>query len=57
MVKNKKLVNDGRFEIQVDELVHRPRSGAAVIALQSEFYRAAAATDANHQPQRISAPG
>lgn len=39
MVKNKKLVNNGRFETQVDELVHRPRSGAAVIALQSEFYR------------------
>nr|WP_249060517.1 alpha/beta hydrolase [Desulfobacter hydrogenophilus] len=39
MVKNKKLVNDGRFESQVDKLVHRPRSGAAVIALQSEFYR------------------
>lgn len=39
MVKNKKLVNDGRFEFQVDKLVHRPRSGAAVIALQSEFYR------------------
>lgn len=39
MVKNKKLVNNGRFEIHVDELVHRPRSGAAVIALQSEFYR------------------
>nr|WP_320193047.1 alpha/beta hydrolase [uncultured Desulfobacter sp.] len=39
MVKNKKLVNDGRFEIQVDKVVHRPRSGAAVIALQSEFYR------------------
>ena len=39
MVKNKKIVNNGRFEIQVDELVHRPRSGAAVIALQTEFYR------------------
>nr|WP_321397978.1 alpha/beta hydrolase [uncultured Desulfobacter sp.] len=39
MVKNKKLVKDGRFELQVDKLVHRPRSGAAVIALQSEFYR------------------
>ncbi|WP_020589032.1 1-acyl-sn-glycerol-3-phosphate acyltransferase [Desulfobacter curvatus] len=39
MVKNKKLVNNGRFEFPVDKLVHRPRSGAAVIALQSEFYR------------------
>lgn len=39
MVKNKKLVQDGRFEFPVDKLVHRPRSGAAVIALQSEFYR------------------
>jgi esterase/lipase/1-acyl-sn-glycerol-3-phosphate acyltransferase len=39
MVKNKKLVNEGRFEFPVDKLVHRPRSGAAVIALQSEFYR------------------
>jgi len=39
MVKDKKLVNDGRFEFQVDKLVHRPRSGAAVIALQCEFYR------------------
>ncbi len=39
MVKNKKIVNNGRFEIQVDELVHRPRSGAAIIALQCEFYR------------------
>ncbi len=39
MVKNKKTVNDGRFEIHVDEFVHRPRSGAAVIAIQSEFYR------------------
>ncbi|MCG8553299.1 MAG: alpha/beta hydrolase [Desulfobacterales bacterium] len=39
MVKNKKLVNNGTFEFEVDKLVHRPRSGAAVIALQSEFYR------------------
>lgn len=39
MVKNKKIVNEGRFEFQVDKLVHRPHSGAAVIALQSEFYR------------------
>ena len=39
MVKNKKLVKDGRFEFPVDKLVQRPRSGAAVIALQSEFYR------------------
>ncbi|MCP3924094.1 MAG: alpha/beta fold hydrolase [Desulfobacterales bacterium] len=39
MVKNKKIFEDGQFMISSDEGKHRPHTGAATLALRSEFYR------------------
>ncbi|ACN15579.1 EstA [Desulforapulum autotrophicum HRM2] len=39
MVKNKKLVQSDEFKITHDTGVSRPHTGAAVIALTTEFYR------------------
>ena len=39
MVKNKKLISHDHFEIQLDDQITRPHTGAATIALRCEFYR------------------
>ncbi|MBF0413419.1 MAG: 1-acyl-sn-glycerol-3-phosphate acyltransferase [Desulfamplus sp.] len=39
MVKNKKITSDGDFKLYEDGQVQRPRTGAATLALQTEFYR------------------
>ncbi|MBF0229454.1 MAG: hypothetical protein HQK63_07680, partial [Desulfamplus sp.] len=39
MVKNKKITSDGDFRLFEDGQVQRPRTGAATLALQTEFYR------------------
>lgn len=39
MVKNKKVVVDEGFAVFQDGAVQRPHTGAAVLALQTEFYR------------------
>lgn len=39
MVKNKKLVNHFDFQLTDDRETHRPHTGAAAVALRSEFYR------------------
>ncbi len=39
MVKNKKLVNDDQFILSEDGKIQRPHTGAATIALRTEFYR------------------
>ncbi len=39
MVKNKKLINHDHFEIQMDNHIEKPHTGAATIALRCEFYR------------------
>jgi esterase/lipase/1-acyl-sn-glycerol-3-phosphate acyltransferase len=40
MVKNKKIVEKGRFMISASDGKHPPHTGAANLALRSEFYRA-----------------
>ncbi|MFP4032098.1 MAG: lysophospholipid acyltransferase family protein, partial [Desulfococcaceae bacterium] len=39
MVKNKKIVENGRFMIQADGQKHPPHTGAAALALRTEFFR------------------
>ncbi|MBF0231778.1 MAG: 1-acyl-sn-glycerol-3-phosphate acyltransferase [Desulfamplus sp.] len=40
MVKNKKITSDGDFRLHRDEnVLQRPHTGAATLALQTEFYR------------------
>ncbi|MEA1967193.1 MAG: alpha/beta fold hydrolase [Thermodesulfobacteriota bacterium] len=39
MVKNKKLINEDRFELVHDKEREAPHTGAATIALRTEFYR------------------
>ncbi len=39
MVKNKKLINNNRFAIHLDDHIEKPHTGAAAIALRCEFYR------------------
>ena len=39
MVKNKKIFEDGEFLIQSDQGTYRPHTGAATLALRTEFYR------------------
>ncbi|HKK90108.1 MAG TPA: alpha/beta fold hydrolase [Desulfobacteraceae bacterium] len=39
MIKNKKMVNNGRFELVDDTSTEKPHTGAATIALRTEFYR------------------
>lgn len=39
MVKNKKITSDGDFRLYQDGQIDRPRTGAATLALQTEFYR------------------
>ncbi|WP_207677985.1 alpha/beta fold hydrolase [Desulfonema magnum] len=39
MVKNKKIFEKGRFMISSPEGKHRPHTGAATLALRTEFYR------------------
>ena len=39
MVKNKKVVDKGRFMISYAGGTHPPHSGAAILALRTEFYR------------------
>ena len=39
MVKNKKLIKKDQFSLTDDEMVSRPHTGAAILALRCEFYR------------------
>ncbi len=39
MVKNKKITSDGDFRLYEGGHIQRPRTGAATLALQTEFYR------------------
>lgn len=39
MVKNKKIVNKGRFMISSADGWHRPHTGVSALALRAEFYR------------------
>ncbi|QTA81554.1 Serine aminopeptidase, S33-type [Desulfonema limicola] len=39
MVKNKKIIEKGRFMISSDSGKHPPHTGAATLALRTEFYR------------------
>ncbi len=39
MVKNKKIFERGRFMVSSGEGAHRPHTGAATLALRTEFYR------------------
>jgi esterase/lipase/1-acyl-sn-glycerol-3-phosphate acyltransferase len=39
MVKNKKLIKKDQFSLKDDGAVRRPHTGAAILALRSEFYR------------------
>ncbi|BCS95821.1 hypothetical protein DSLASN_14530 [Desulfoluna limicola] len=39
MVKTKKIFEDGEFVIDAEEGKHRPHTGAATLALRTEFYR------------------
>ncbi|SLM27728.1 putative Carboxylesterase [Desulfamplus magnetovallimortis] len=39
MVKNKKITRDGEFRLYQDGEVQRPHTGAAILALTTEFYR------------------
>lgn len=39
MVKNKKIMEKGRFMITVDDRKHPPHTGAAILAMRAEFYR------------------
>ncbi|MFO7885131.1 MAG: alpha/beta fold hydrolase [Desulfobacteraceae bacterium] len=39
MVKNKKMINNNEFQLVSDTAVEKPHTGAATIALRTEFYR------------------
>lgn len=39
MVKNKKLIKKDQFAVRDEEAFKRPHTGAAIVALRSEFYR------------------
>ncbi len=39
MVKNKKLIKKEQFALTDDEAVKRPHTGAAIVAIRTEFYR------------------
>ncbi|MCP4686451.1 MAG: glycerol acyltransferase, partial [Desulfobacterales bacterium] len=39
MVKNKKIMEKGRFMITAENRKHPPHTGAAILALRAEFYR------------------
>ncbi len=39
MVKNKKLIKKDQFALRDEEAIKRPHTGAAIVALRSEFYR------------------
>ncbi|MBU1194696.1 MAG: alpha/beta fold hydrolase [Proteobacteria bacterium] len=39
MVKNKKLMSKDQFAVRDEEVFKRPRTGAAIVALRTEFYR------------------
>ncbi len=39
MVKNKKIISDAGFRIYKDGIIKKPHTGAAILALSTEFYR------------------
>ncbi|MEA2059985.1 MAG: alpha/beta hydrolase [Thermodesulfobacteriota bacterium] len=39
MVKNKKMINNNEFQLVSDTAMEKPHTGAATIALRTEFYR------------------
>ena len=57
LVKNKKIIDRGRFMISAASGKHPPRTGTATLALRTEFYRrriAHMATKAPDEAQRIA---
>jgi esterase/lipase/1-acyl-sn-glycerol-3-phosphate acyltransferase len=54
MVKNKKIVDGGRFMIQAGEGKHPPHTGAAALALRTEFFRQRILALAERQPEEAA---
>ena len=53
MVKNKKIIEKGRYMISYAGGKHPPHTGAAVLALRTEFYRQRLQHLSQHNPQEM----
>ncbi len=53
MMKNKKLIDKGEFMLNTDRGARKPHTGAATLALRTEFYRERIRHLASHDPDEL----